>query len=567
MYSFGTFFRSFMSVKRGFFVNMTLIISLLCFISCVQGFAQTFSNTTVAACGTWDSGNSYSGFTRTVSVSGLSNPLGSSGIVLRQVNVQLGTSSCKGNLSTYYARLVSPQGTFIQLFGPFTTSGTSQWMNIKLRDDPSLERVRDYTTTTQQGYWPWSIGYYRTDVANAFATFNGENPNGNWTFQLAEATLSEVSFEKVELIFGAPIVVNNFTGTSANNDCAGATCIDPVNGVVVGSNNGYSPLDPLYPGDAVGGCNWNGANNNSGWYQFVASGTTAYITVSGMVNTSSSTTQDMQLVVVRGNDCAGPPSVVPTGGCPIPGVNNASYLSANGGGVSTAYLNGITANCEFSLSGLTPGQKYYLIIDGNGGASSTFYIEMLSGGSNCRVVLPVELIAFSADCNKGEQKITWTTASEVNNDHFILQRSYDGKVMEDIAYIPGNGNSSMINEYTYYDNLVDKFKPIIYYRLKQVDFDGKYEYSYYISCRNRSFSSDIYQVYFNPATGQITVNLAEYNTSLLFRVVNHLGQVVIEKDLIQLHTEIDTDNMAEAIYYYQLIDQGSMVHTGKIMKR
>jgi hypothetical protein len=97
--------------------NITILLLLICINNSM--LAQTFSNTTVAACNTWDSGNTYTGFQRTIAVSGLSNPLSSSGKVLKQVNLQLGSPACLGNLSTYYARLISPSGTIIQLFGPF----------------------------------------------------------------------------------------------------------------------------------------------------------------------------------------------------------------------------------------------------------------------------------------------------------------------------------------------------------------------------------------------------------------------------------------------------------------
>lgn len=528
--------------------------------------AQTFSNTTAAACNAWDSGNNYTGFQRTINVTGLPTPLGASGTVLRQVNLQLGTAACKGNLSTYYARIVSPMGTIIQLFGPFTTTSTSQWMNIKFRDDIALERVRDYSTTTQQGYHPWNIGYYRTDVANAFATVSGEDPNGNWTFQLAEATTSEISFERVDLVFGPPIVVDDVTGGSGNDFCSGATCLDGLS-VIRGTNNAYPPLDPYYPGDVVGGCAWNGANNNSGWYRFIASGTTAYITVSGMVNSSGTTTADMQLVVVQATSpiCAGPPTVVPPGGCPDPpttGNNNTSYASPNGGVGTMAgvYLNGITANCEFNLSGLTPGQSYYLIIDGNGGLSSNFYIEMPSGGTDCDILLPVTWTAFDVECRGGDRRIHWTVATQLNNDRFDVERSPDASSWSTIATVPGAGTTHQAMSYEVIDNVMEleNPEPVMYYRVKQVDLDGAVSYS------GVQASSCEITVYPNPATDHIIVVLPFSDAEV--EVVDVSGRIVRTVRSNGSMARVELGALAAGHYTLRISRSGIVIDSGVFLK-
>lgn len=526
--------------------------------------AQTFSNTTAAACNTWDSGNAYTGFQRTIAVAALPTPLGASGTVLRQVNLQLGTAACKGNLSTYYARIVSPAGTVIQLFGPFTTTSTSQWMNIKFRDDIALERVRDYSTTTQQGYHPWNVGYYRTDVVNALATVNGENPNGNWTFQLAENTTSEVSFERVELVFGPPIVVTDVTGGTGNDFCSGATCIDGLS-VIRGTNLAYPPLDPFYPGDVVGGCGWNGANNNSGWYRFIASGTTAYITVSGMVNSAGTGTADMQLVVVQQTNpiCSGPPTVVPAGGCPDPpGVNNASYASPNGGvgTLANVYLNGITTNCEFNLSGLTPLTSYYLIIDGNGGLSSTFYIEMPNGGTDCNILLPVTWTSFNVECEMGNRRISWTVATQQDNDHFEVERSLNGSTWDVFASVPGAGNTQTAMSYEVIDDNSDVLfeQPLIYYRVKQVDVNGNFSFT------PVEASSCSVLVYPNPASDHIIVAVPFAGADV--QLVDAIGRVVEVRKAQGTTIRMNIGDLASGYYAVQLLSSGERLGSAVVVK-
>jgi hypothetical protein len=539
-------------------------ILFLCLVSSL--FSQTFSNTTVAACNTWDSGNNYTGFTRNITVSGLSNPLATTGTVLRQVNIQLGTSACKGNLSTYYARLVSPSGTIIQLFGPFTSSGTSQWINIKFRDDASLERVSDYSSSVKSGYFPFDIGYYRTDVAGAFSNVNGEDPNGTWVLQIAENTTSEVSFERVELIFGSPIVVNDVTGSSANNDCSGVTCMDGTR-VIRGTNNGYTVTDPNYPGNTVSGCSWNGNNNNSAWFEFTANATSAYLTVSGIFSDDGTpSSSDVQPIVVSrsGTDCSSGTFSVPTGGCPDDETrNNMSYLSSNGGGTSSGnvYFNGITANAEFNLSGLTIGNTYYLYIDGNGGASSSFYIEVVSGAAACSS-LPVTLLNFSGEKENNNNKLLWTTATEINNDYFELERSYDALNFEKIVEVDGAGNSSNILNYYQFDFNFDRTKPVSYYRLKQLDFDGQYSYSNIVALDNDTKIGEIL-IYPNPATNylNITNNKSEVTNYQIYSVE---GKLIHQGEFMSTH-KIDLNQYSSGTYLIKLISRNK-VYQQKFIK-
>ena len=346
-------------------------------------YGQTFSNTTATACGA-----NLNGIGQNIAVSGLpAGGLTSGGIVLQQVNVQLGNASCKANLSSYQLELRSPNGVTIWIANGLGASASSRWINTKFRDDAALDRIKDFTNTVQGAYHPYSIGYYRIETAGQFSNFNdGSNPNGNWTFTVFESTTSEVTFEKVELIFGPRLSIIDVTSCINNDNCTGASCL--TNGLYRGNNfNGYTSPDPLYPGNTVGACSWNGANNRSAWYRFFPTSTTAKITISGMIS-SPTGGDDMQPIILKApnpDDCSTPPSVVPNGGCPDDeSVNNRAYLSSNGGGIVTAgnvYVNGITANCEFNLSSLTIGDPYFLYLDGNGNASSDFYIEVESGVS------------------------------------------------------------------------------------------------------------------------------------------------------------------------------------------
>jgi hypothetical protein len=90
--------------------------------------------------------------------------------------------------------------------------------------------------------------------------------------------------------------------------------------------------------------------------------------------------------------------------------------------------------------------------------------------------LPVELLSFSARPNdEGSIDLHWETSSETNNDYFAIQRSEDGIDFLQIGQVTGAGTSQTFNAYTYTDK--DALSGRSYYRLRQVDFDGKYKFS------------------------------------------------------------------------------------------
>ena len=460
--------------------------------SFTTGDNLTFSVTNVTSCGT-DFGDgtttSPTGLSlqpANVVTSGLpTSGLTTSGIGLRQVNVKLGSSSCEQLLGTYVLKLRNPQGVTITLASPLTGNNASTaWVDVKFRDEPSLERIKDYPDGGEQLYYPFSIGYYAIETDGQFANFNtGADPNGTWSLHVIEnvASGTEISLERVDLIFGFPYEVNDVSGSNLNNACANAVCIDGVY-KVRGTNDGYTQNDPNYPGHSVDGCLWNQANNNSAWFYFNASTPNPKIIISGTLNTGLPGISDMQAVVLVAPSTCVPPTDVVNGGCPDDeSVNNLAYQAAYGGGISipgNVYTNGISFNSEYNLSGLTVGQKYYLYIDGNGGNPSTFYLEAPRGCVPCNAtLLPIELLSFEAlPYNNQWIQLKWTTGSEINNMGFEIQRSINGVDFEKIGWINGAINSQSNLNYIFDDkDVLSEIK--YYYRLKQVDMDGSVSYS------------------------------------------------------------------------------------------
>lgn len=111
------------------------------------------------------------------------------------------------------------------------------------------------------------------------------------------------------------------------------------------------------------------------------------------------------------------------------------------------------------------------------------YGNIFTSSCNEYMILPIELISFIGNQNDGVNELSWITASEFNNDYFSIERSYPNTGWEGIAKVKGK-NQSNLSSYLYYDSTYNDNVSIVYYRLKQVDFDGTISYSNIISITN-----------------------------------------------------------------------------------
>lgn len=117
------------------------------------------------------------------------------------------------------------------------------------------------------------------------------------------------------------------------------------------------------------------------------------------------------------------------------------------------------------------------------GHPSVYFYDIDNFTINCSSVLPIELLYFNADKATCHQNmLTWSTATETNNDHFDIESSSDGMNFVKIKEIPGAINSMNTMSYSYLDP--SPSNSLNYYRLKQVDTDGLYKYSDIISVDN-----------------------------------------------------------------------------------
>ncbi len=182
------------------------------------------------------------------------------------------------------------------------------------------------------------------------------------------------------------------------------------------------------------------------------------------------------------------------------------------------------------------------------------------------ITLPVELIDFVAKYLDDYAEITWTTLSENNNDYFILLKSTDGKNWNELSMIDGQGTTTESTEYSALDYDVEM--GITYYQLKQVDFDGRANYSEVIALERKAEAGDI-MIYPNPAVSGnlITIgNLLEATGTI--SIVNTTGRTVVSETINGFagKMSISLPQLTSGIYIVA-VEQNGDVRSSKLIIR
>ncbi len=200
------------------------------------------------------------------------------------------------------------------------------------------------------------------------------------------------------------------------------------------------------------------------------------------------------------------------------------------------------------------------------GITSGFSDWGIGGGINNP--LPIELLSFTAKYQDGKVLLKWATGSEINNDFFTLERSHDAVNAEAIGFVEGAGNSSQTLHYNFVDH--DPLPGISYYRLKQTDYDGSFEYSQWVAVQVDGLGGRLQATAINQPEGLMLRIFAPTERTLQLQLADIYGRIVFSEQLSpgspgQIETFVPMPQTARSVLLYRVTD-GLDVVTGKVIR-
>lgn len=192
------------------------------------------------------------------------------------------------------------------------------------------------------------------------------------------------------------------------------------------------------------------------------------------------------------------------------GNNDGSGMECAGGGSTLSY---------FVPPGLV-ATTYYLYVTGNGTATGNLEISLTNGPP-----LPIELVSFTGRVAEKSNRLSWQTASELNTEKHIIERSLDGtRNWIEVGSKKAVGFSNDLQDYEFED-LDPPAKG--YYRLRSVDFDGKEGYSKVVFLERKSLDVMAFWLTPNPTQDLISIGFNQQNNNtIVFTLLNTQGQVI-----------------------------------------
>lgn len=335
--------------------------------------------------------------------------------------------------------------------------------------------------------------------------FNGLDPSQDlWVFIFNDAGKA----------FNLNYSLVGTAGPPSNTSCASsATAIgDACNLGAPGAS--FTP-----PGACTGG-SW-GSNENTTFYAFTADSTAGTLEI-GNITCNDGSAGNGQFGVWTS--------------CAAIGTTGLDFLGCAVG------------NGTINLTNLVDGQTYYIAADGFAGDNCAWDFTGVG------IVLPVKLNNFSAIYNKNKVDLNWITETEKNNDYFTIERSKDLINFEVIEIVKGKGNSTSRNIYGVYD--LKPYSGISYYRLKQTDYDGNFEYFDPVSVSVYPNIEDI-NIYPNPTSENSFIEFTSSFDGILEVLIYDIsGRIVFNNSFSMIRglnvLQLETSSFSQGMYYVNL---------------
>jgi len=228
----------------------------------------------------------------------------------------------------------------------------------------------------------------------------------------------------------------------------------------------------------------------------------------------------------------------------------------NSGGIGTSMTGGNVTRNNTDCATATPislNCQITLIIQGPG--ISDELLQHINSDCLSNAPLPVELISFNAMKEERFVNLTWSTATELNNDFFEIQKSTDGTNWNVIGKIEGAGTTTTIQNYEFQDITPNTFS-LVYYRLRQVDFDGSENFS---EIQSVELTPVLWTLFPNPTSNQSVLISAEPIALESITMYDFTGRALPKNDIFHKINDstvvIDISQMKSGIYMISVNDQ------------
>jgi len=311
-----------------------------------------------------------------------------------------------------------------------------------------LEHINSITVTTViNGGAPFTQTITGLDIApntTAIVTVPGVFIPDNSSTIFVQISLPNGNTDYVT--YNDTLTVQTNQWPMCNDHCAYATQL--YQGTTLASQTSFATIDPSED-PAFSGCQPLTLENTV-WYFFQTDESGGNVNIDITNTTCSPSTQGIQVDIIQAS------------GDPCDQSDNIELACFNYGD---------TSSIHYELVDLPPNTTFLIVIDGYANNNCSFNITLTGA-----VPLPVEWLTFDAKLVNNQALLQWTTATETNNDYFVVQRMPDGGgSFETIAIVDGAGTTNQPQTYKAID--LEPFVGITYYRIKQVDFNGNYSYS------------------------------------------------------------------------------------------
>jgi hypothetical protein len=240
-------------------------------------------------------------------------------------------------------------------------------------------------------------------------------------------------------------------------------------------------------------------------------------------------------------------------------VNQGAYVALGnqfGGGTKTVGVTGVAQNANFTgtitASGITGNNLKIKICATSSNTTELLKIFEIRVPESGTVVLPVTWATVNVRKKDGANEVTWTTHAEINNDHFEVERSIDNdEEFEMIGKVDGKGNTALSNDYSFIDKTINTRSSDVHYRLKQIDYDGKFDYSPIVSVRSKKASSEMATP--NPFQNELTLDASKAEIQsgniTIMDIQGHLIKDIKIIDESDDSTTFDTTEFISGVYF------------------